>query len=189
MLFKLPSEVEEILIKPLLWLSPVIFFLRKEKLGLASLGITSKKLFPSIYLSLALGSIFAIEGVAVNFMKYKSTDFSANLGSNLFLMTFLLSFATAISEEITFRGYLFNRVWQILGNEWWANLTTSLVWALVHIPIAIFWWELDPFATVSYLFLITLFGIGSAFIFARTKNVVSSILLHVLWAWPVILFR
>jgi membrane protease YdiL (CAAX protease family) len=30
---------------------------------------------------------------------------------------------------------------------------------------------------------------GSAFIFSRTKNIWGSILLHVLWAWPIILFR
>jgi hypothetical protein len=46
-LFKLPEEIEEIIVKPLLWLVPVFILLRKEKLGLTSIGITSKNLFPS----------------------------------------------------------------------------------------------------------------------------------------------
>jgi len=151
--------------------------------------VTTKNLFPSLYLALALGVLFALEAVIINFVKYESIDFSANLGQDPFLIALGLSFATAVSEEIAFRGYLFNRVWRVLGDEWRANLITSTIWALIHVPIAIFWWELNPTNTVLYLFLTTLFGIGSAWVFARTKNVASSILLHVLWEWPIILFR
>lgn len=189
MLFKLPVELEELVIKPLVWLLPLYLILKREKAGLSSLGITSKNLFPAIYLSLSLGILFAIEGVLVNIVKYKAIDFSANLGENPFLVALGLSFATAISEEITFRGYVFNRMWSALADEWKANLLTSFVWALIHIPIAIFWWELSFAGTIGYLILTTIFGIGSAFVFARTKNVASSILLHVLWEWPIVLFR
>jgi hypothetical protein len=189
MLFKLPIEIEELLIKPLVWLVPVYILVKKEKLGLASLGITRKNLFPALYLALALGVLFALEAVLINFVKYSSIDFSANLGSGSFLVALGLSFATAISEEIAFRGFLFNRVWHALGNPWRANLITSFFWALIHIPISIFWWKLGPSNTILYLFLTTLFGIGSAFVFAKTKNVASSVLLHVLWEWPLVLFR
>jgi membrane protease YdiL (CAAX protease family) len=52
-----------------------------------------------------------------------------------------------------------------------------------------FVWNLDFSAGVSYLFITAIFGFGSAFLFAKTGNVASSILLHVLWEWPIILFR
>jgi len=100
-----------------------------------------------------------------------------------------LSFATALSEEVAFRGYLFNRVWYVLKNEWSANLITSVLWAAVHVPITFFVWKLDASAAGLYLLLTAIFGVGSAFVFARTKNIFSSILLHVLWEWPIILFR
>jgi len=61
--------------------------------------------------------------------------------------------------------------------------------SLIHVPIAVFWWELSLGATLGYLLLTTVFGIGSAFAFARTKNVAASIFLHVLWEWPIMLFR
>lgn len=189
MIFKFPEEVEELFIKPVVWLIPVFYLLKKEKLGLKSLGITTENLFPAIYLALGLGVIFAIEGVIVNFVKHGGVDFSANIGQKAFIFALGLSLVTAISEEITFRGYLFNRVWHALKNEWLANILTSVVWALVHLPIAIFWWKLSVTGTAGYLILITIFGFGSAFIFARTKNIISSILLHVMWAWPIILFR
>ncbi len=188
-LFKLPEEIEELVIKPVIWLLPVFYLVRKEKLGLKSIGITGKNLFPAIYLALALGVVFAIEGVFINLLKYGEFNFSANIGQRAIFAALGLSLATGISEEISFRGYLFNRVWHALGSEWSANIITSLVWGLVHIPIAIFWWELSLAGILGYLLLTTLFGIGSAFVFARTKNVTSSILLHLLWEWPIILFR
>ena len=188
-LFKLPEEIEELFIKPVVWLVPVFYFVRKEKLGLESVGITGKNLFPAIYFALGLGAIFAIEAIIINFVKYGGFDFSANIGQKVLLVSLGLSFATAVSEEISFRGYLFNRVWKALGKEWSANLVTSFVWALIHVPITFFVWKLSFPSAFLYLFLTTLFGIGSAFVFARTKNVASSILLHVLWEWPIILFR
>lgn len=189
LIFKLPDEVEELFLKPLIWLVPLVFLLKKEKLGISSLGITLKNLFPAIYFSLGLGAIFALEAIILNFAKYGSFVFAANIGDKFILSSIGLSFVTAFSEEISFRGYIFNRVWKALGNEWIANLTTSAVWGLIHIPVAVFVWKLDFSAAIVYLLLTTLFGIGSAFVFARTKNVFGSILLHVLWEWPIILFR
>ncbi len=188
-LFKLPEELENLLIKPLIWLVPVILLVRREKLGPKSLGLTFKNLFSSIYLVLILGVFFVIVGLVVNYIKYQSFSFTREVGNSSFLTALLLSFATGITEEITFRGYIFNRMWHALGDEWKANYIVSILWALVHIPIAIFWWKLNLAGTAGMLILITIFSIGSSYVFARTKNVASSILLHMLWEWPIILFR
>jgi uncharacterized protein len=188
-LFKLPEEIEEVIIKPLLWLVPVFILLRKEKLGLSSIGVTYKNIFPAIYFSIALGIVFAIEGFLINIIKYKGIDFSANIGNTPLLIALAISFVTAISEELTFRGYIFGRLWHALGSELWSNLITSVLWALVHIPVAIFWWQLDFGGTMGLLALTTIFGIASAIIYARTKNIFASVLLHVFWEWPIILFR
>ncbi|MFZ5933224.1 MAG: CPBP family intramembrane glutamic endopeptidase [Patescibacteria group bacterium] len=188
-LFKLPEEIEEIIVKPIVWLIPVFVFLRKERQGLGSIGITAKNLFPAVYFALGLGAFFVIESLIINFVKYEGLNFAANIGEKPLLAALGLSFATALSEEISFRGYLFNRVWYALGKEWPANIATSVVWGLVHVPIAFFVWKLQASSALVYLFLTTLFGVGSAFVFARTRNVFSSVLLHVLWEWPLILFR
>ncbi|MEK7061118.1 MAG: CPBP family intramembrane glutamic endopeptidase, partial [Patescibacteria group bacterium] len=185
-LFKLPDNVEETVLKPIIWLVPIFFILKKERLSLCSLGITYKNLFPAIYLSLGLGAIFAIEAIFLNFLKYKTFNFGANMGEGGLVLSLMISFATAFSEEVSFRGYIFNRLWGVLNNEWLANIITSIVWTLVHVPITIFVWKLSLSAAILYLFLTLLFGMGSAFVFARTKNVFSSIFLHVLWQWPII---
>lgn len=189
-LFKLPDEIEELIIKPIVWLIPVFYLLKVEKRGLSSLGVTLKNLFPAVYYALGLGAFFVLEAVIVNYLKYEGQfNLGANLGALPLIPALGLSFATAISEELTFRGYIFTRVWNFLKNEALSNVITSLFWAMIHVPITIFVWKLDLSAALVYLFLTTLFGVGSSFVFARTKNIFSSILLHVLWQWPIILFR
>lgn len=189
-LFKLPDEVEELVIKPVIWLLPVLFLLKKEKKGFDSIGITLKNLFPAIYYALGLGAFFVIEAVFVNFVKYGGQfDLGANIGNMSLMPALGLSLATAISEEITFRGYIFTRINGYIKNDLWSNLVTSLFWSVIHVPVTVFVWKLDLTASLTYLFLTAIFGVGSAFVFSKTKNITSSILLHVLWQWPIILFR
>lgn len=189
-LFQLPSEVEELVIKPILWLTPIYYFVfKKENLGLSSLGFTLKNIFPAVYMAIGLGAVFVMEGVLTNFLKYGSLNFAANIGSAPFMTSLGLSFATAFSEETAFRGYVFTRIWAATKNEWLANIATSLLWTAIHVPIAFFVWQLSLPAGLVYLALTAVFGVGAAFVYARTKNIVSPILLHVLWEWPIILFR
>lgn len=189
-LFQLPEQIEELFIKPVVWILPVLYLVRVERQTLESIGITTKSLFPAIYYALGLGAFFVIEALIINFVKYGGQfNLGANIGNLPLLPALGLSFATAISEELAFRGYIFTRVWKFMKNEVYANLLTSVFWAMIHVPITIFVWKLDFTAAVTYLVLTTIFGVGSAFVFARTKNIVSPILLHVLWQWPIILFR
>ncbi len=188
-LFKLPDNVEELVIKPILWLVPIYFLIHKEGFGASSLGLTFKNLFPSIYLSIGLGAIFVLEGLVTNFLKYGHFSFGANIGSAPLMVTLGLSFATAFSEETAFRGYVFSRLNYALKNELTANLIQTVIWTAIHVPIAFFVLNLNLPAALVYLSITAIFGLGSAFVFARTNNVWGSILLHVLWEWPIILFR
>lgn len=189
LLFQLPEQIEETIVKPVVWLLPFAIILTKERATLASLGFTLNNFFASIYYSLGLGAIFVIEGIVINLVKYGGLNFGANIGSLPFLTSLTLSFATAFSEEVVFRGYVFTRLWHAIKNEWNANLLSTLAWTAVHTPIVFFVWKLDLQAAILYLMLTTVFGLASAFVFARTRNIMSSILLHVLWSWPIILFR
>lgn len=195
-LFKLPESVEELFLKPIVWLLPLFIILLREKGGPPRLAVfgeagwTTKNLFPALYLSIGLGVLFAVEGALVNSIKYGGSFNFLKVVPNqtLFFSAIGLSLVTAVSEETVFRGFMFNRLLAVLG-EWRANLTTSVAWALVHLPITIFVFRYDSAGVLTFLFLTFLFGAASAFVFARTGNVLSSVLLHVFWEWPILLFR
>lgn len=188
-LFRLPDPVEETIVKPILWLVPILWFIKKEGFGISSLGITLKRFLPAILLSLGLGAIFIGEGLLTNFLKYGGFHLGANLGSTPFMASLGLSFITAFTEETAFRGYIFGRLLVALKSELSANIIQTVLWTAIHIPIAFFVWGYTLSQGAVYLFLTAIFGMGSAFIFARTKNIAGSVLLHVLWEWPIILFR
>jgi len=188
-LFQFPDSIEELVIKPILWLLPLFYFVRKERASISSLGITLKNLFPAIYLSLGLGSVFVIEGLLSNYLKYGNFNFAANIGSTPLMASLGLSLATAFSEETAFRGYIYSRLASVMKGEFGANIIQTILWTGIHIPIAFFVWNYTLSQGLVYLFVTAIFGMGSAFIFSRTKNVFGSIFLHVLWEWPIILFR
>ena len=188
-LFQFPENIEELIIKPVVWLLPIVYFLKKEHLGLDSVGITLKNLFSSVYLSLGLGAVFLIEALATNYFKYGAFNFGANIGTGMLLPSLGLSFATAVSEETAFRGYIFGRLSYVIKNELWANLIQAVLWTAIHVPIAFFILKMNLATGLVYLFITAVFGIGSAFVYGRTRNVFGSIFLHVLWEWPIILFR
>ncbi|MBI4033288.1 MAG: CPBP family intramembrane metalloprotease [Candidatus Blackburnbacteria bacterium] len=193
-LFKLPDAVEEAVLKPLVWLIPTIWLVRREGLGLASLGWTFKNLWKSIYIAIGLGVLFAAVAVLANLVKYNgSPNFSLPPGvpgtAPLFFGALGLSLVTAISEETVFRGFIFNRLWRILKNELFANVVTTLGWAIIHIPVLIFVYKLGLSEISVRAILTAAFGFGSAFVFARTGNIAPSILLHLFWGWTITLFR
>jgi len=187
----LPGWVEEVILKPIVWLVPTFFIVREvERQPLSSLGWTSKNLFPSLYWGIGLGMVFVLEGVATNIIKYSGLNFGAlQVSPQTFLGAFFLSFATAVSEETVFRGYIFNRLFKIWKKEWLANFASSALFSFIHLPIAVFGLGYTPTVMLIYLFLVLIYGFGAAFVFARTENIVSCILLHVFWSWPVILFK
>ncbi|MDO8503921.1 MAG: type II CAAX endopeptidase family protein [bacterium] len=193
-LFKFPDTVEEAFLKPLVWLIPVIWLVRKESLGLASLGWTFKNLWKSIYIAIGLGVLFAAVAVLANAVKYGGApNFSlpagVPAGGTLFFGMLLLGLITAVSEETVFRGFIFNRLWRILKNELFANVVTTLGWAIIHIPVLIFVYKLGLYDISVRTVLTGAFGFGSAFVFARTGNIAPSILLHLFWGWTITLFR
>lgn len=196
LIFRFPEAVEEVVLKPLVWLVPlayILFYKEKARSFAAagvSLGWTTKNLFKSIYLAIGLGVLFAVEGALLNSIKYGgSFNFlQLSLTSAAFAGALGLSLATAVSEETVFRGYIFGRLVRVLG-ETKAAVATSIGWSAVHLPIVVFVFKYDPGQITSFLLLTFLFGIASAFVYARTGNILSSVLLHVFWEWPIILFR
>jgi uncharacterized protein len=187
----LPIWVEEFILKPIIWLGPLFWLVFKiEKQDLTSLGITKKNLFKALYWGIGLGFIFAFEGLLTNVIKYKGFQATGeSLGILFFLGSILTSFATAFSEETVFRGYIFNRLCKIWDNELLANVVSSFLFTVIHLPIGIFVLGYKPLVMLAYLVFVFIFGFGSSFVFARSKNLASSILLHVFWSWPIILFK
>jgi membrane protease YdiL (CAAX protease family) len=188
-LFDLPDITEEVIIKPLIWLLPIVYLLKKEGAGVESVGIKAGGIFSSLYFVIFLGAIFALTGAAAHYIKYNGIEFEAFIGNENLVDAILLSFVTAVSEEIAFRGYIYSRLSHGLTGEWAAHIVTAALWVMIHLPIVIIGFKLGVGAVLAYSLLMFVYSIGASFLVRKTGNIFSTIALHVLWQWPIVLFR
>lgn len=189
--FRFPEWLEEIIIKPLIWLTPTfLIVLYQEKRKLSMLGLSTNNFFKNIYLGWGLGAFFAIEGLIANAFKYRGLLFvPMGLGVFDLLLMLLVSLFTAFSEELVFRGYIMNRLEEVMENELLANFISAILFSLIHIPIAVFVLQYNLNSLFSYLFLMLVLGVANGFIFSRTRTIVAPTISHALWNFSVILFR
>lgn len=190
-LFKLPDTVEEVILKPVIWLIPLFYFLHKEKRGLSSIGWTFKNLFQGIYFGIGLGVLFSLAAVLSNLVKYGGVaNFSSSILQNQnVLLALAIAFITAISEETVFRGFILTRLINFLKDTYLAIIITTIGWIIIHIPVLIFVNQLDFSSLLIQIILAGIFSLGSCFVYLKTNNIMASILVNVLWGFPILLFR
>ena len=188
LIFRLPDDIEEIILKPVIWLGPTFWIVFQiEKKSLASLGYSAKHFGQDVLRGLAFGVLFIIVGLSLNYLRF-GRFYTSNLPfKEIFLPSLLLAFITAISEETVFRGYIMNRLQGILKSWGAANIISSFGFSLVHLPISIFVYHYNLPQIFIFLVLIFLSSLGSGVAFSWTKTIWASILVHVFWTWPVIL--
>lgn len=187
LIFRLPEAFEEIVLKPLVWLGPTFYIVFvKEKRGFSSLGYTKKSFLPGIKKGLLFGIVFFIVGLSINYLKNSGVSF---VWENNFLTSLALVLITAISEETVFRGYIQNRLEELCKNSWLANIIASIGFCLVYLPISVLVYRYNIPQVFIFLVLVFLSSFGSGIFFSWTKGIWASILIHVFWSWPLLLFK
>jgi len=190
LIFRLPEDIEEIILKPLLWLGPTFYIVFKiEKRKFSSLGYSVKNFLPDVGKGLLFGILFLLFGFSLNYLNYGYFSWQ-NLPPREFLLpALILSLITAISEETVFRGYLMNRLAEVTKSWGAANLISSVGFALIHLPIVIFVFHYSLPQVFIFLTLVFLSSLGSGLLFSWTRTIWASVLIHVFWVWPVVLLK
>ncbi|MDP1722199.1 MAG: CPBP family intramembrane metalloprotease [Candidatus Gottesmanbacteria bacterium] len=188
---KLPEWADEFIAKPLVFLGPVLWYVyHKEKRTIESLGFTTKNLFMNLYVGLGFGFVFALEGIAANAIKYGKIQINPIAAFEQYGMVILLvlSVATAISEEILNRGFLFGRIMEKTKSLPYASLLSTVLFMLLHVPILLTSLHLQ--GTMLVLFFLTDFilGMANSLLYFNTKSLLAPILVHVFWNMTVALY-
>lgn len=189
--FRFPEWFDEYLVKPIFWIGLVFYVtLSIEKRSLTSIGLSGQQLFKNIYIGLGIGTLFALEGIVVNFIKYGRWSFvPSSSSSEEFIFLVITSFVTGFVEELFSRGYLMSRFMELLKSEVFANLFSSLLFVFIHLPVAIFILHYSFSDLIIYLWTIFLLGLANGYIFARTKTIVAPTVSHAMWNLSIVLFR
>ncbi len=189
--FKLPEAVDEFVAKPLVFVLPVLWYvLKKEKRNLSSLGLTGKRFFTSLYIGLGFGFVFAIEGIASNVIKYGKIQINPIVALDQYGLGLLLvlSFATAFSEELLNRGFLFNRIMEKTKSLPYAALLSTVLFTLLHVPILVTSLKLHGVTLVLFFVTDFILGLANSMLFFTTGGLLAPILVHIFWNMTVALY-
>lgn len=186
--FFFPEWVDELLLKPIVFLGPVFYHLKKEKKSWMEVGIRKGNLYGDIYLGLFLGFVFALEGLAANYLKYGRFSFATILAlkGRGILFYLILSLATSFSEEVLGRGFFFTNLYKKSKETMLSAVGSSLLFLSLHLPIAFI--NLSSWTLIVYLLSVFILGVINSFLFKIRKTVTLPILVHCFWNMTVALY-
>ncbi len=170
---------------------PVLWYVKsREKATLASIGLTGKNLFTSIYIGLGFGFVFALEGLAANAIKYGKIEIVPIAAFEQYGMgmLILLSAATAFSEEVLSRGFVFSRLMKGNKGLMYSAFLSTLMFVVLHIPILAFGLKLQGVALLLFFVTDFILGFANALLLYNTGSLVAPILVHIFWNMTVALY-
>lgn len=167
-----PSLVDEVIIKPILWIGPVILVSHIKRINLKGLGF-KKIAFQFLILSIAFGiGLAALQLVPIYLKNPNLLSFPEN--PHILALSLM---GTAFSEEILFRGFFYKQ-FQKYYSGLVSNLIASFLFAFIHLPVLIFDQHIVFAALPNALLPLFLSSIGFGFLFSYTKNLWSPIIAH-----------
>lgn len=192
LIFRFPLAVEEVIMKPFVFLLPVFLRIRTDGKNWAerlnSIGITWKNLFAALAFGLSLGVFYLFVGRMGQLFRFGSSAPYGDTPDNP-VNVIILALATAVSEEILFVGYFLPRLHKLWKAEWKVAAVVAVAFAALHLPILVFHYHFPVGLVIGQFLLTFVLGFGNCVLMLRLKNVVAPILSHALWGIAVLLFR
>lgn len=190
---KMPEWFDELIVKPAVFVVPVLYILFRERKNILELGFKTglREIIGDLYIGVVVGIIFALEGLAANYFKYGRFVFipiTAVAASGGVVPFLIINVATSLWEEILGRGYLYQKLIQASRNQLWAAVSSSFLFLLLHVPIMFTKSNLTGKSFIIYPLSILFLGITNCYLFTLRKSLTLPILLHTFWNMTVALY-
>lgn len=184
--FRLPEWVDEVLIKPIIFiLIPLNLFYMRRLPGFEKRA----NVVNDILLGIGLSFFFAFAAIYANIQKYgvfSSQPILPLAGSGI-IIYLLLSLITSFSEEEFGRGMLFSSLKSKIGVFSGALLSSILMMGL-YLPIVFTVLNLSGLTLMVYFFSIFLLSFVNCFVYENRKSLILPILIHTFWNMSIALF-
>ncbi|GGD50649.1 CPBP family intramembrane glutamic endopeptidase [Muriicola marianensis] len=120
----------------LLLLLIVIWIYFVEKRTISSIGwkkLTAKTVFSGIGLGLVVFILFGILTMVIQVMGLElNRETAALIASQSAPFLLLIALRAAVVEEVLYRGYAFERMYELTNSKWLAGLIPVIIFTLVH---------------------------------------------------------
>jgi len=158
---RLPEVIEELWFKPVLWLIPLFWWNLALKESIVMFG---KKWRKSILFGFIVGLFYFF------LLKYKDLG-RFSLDINLIGV----ALATAVTEELTFSGFVVGYLEKMRKGRMFNLLITGLMTAAIRLPILLFFYKATYEEILGVVLIVLMSGIINAWIRVKTGNVAGSI--------------
>ena len=189
--FKLPEWFDEFIAKPIVFILPVYFYIKRveKKEFFSALDFKFRLTGQDILFSFLIGGIFSFSAILANTLKFnKLVLFQSEIGVNTFFILLITALATAISEEILSRGFILKRLYQESKNIYSSSFFASILFFFLHVPILFTNHRLTGDQLLLFMGTDLMLSLVTSFVFLDRKNLLVPILIHTFYNLSIILF-
>jgi len=189
--FKMPDWFDEFLAKPLIFIIPVYYYIKRieKKHFFKDIFLTKKLFVQDLTIGFVIGLLFLISAVLGNFVKFKKIMLFPNpIPFQNVVLFLLMALATGISEEILSRGFVLKRLYEESKNILTSSFFASILFFFLHVPIL--FTNIKITGGLLLLFMITDVGLSLvlSFLFLSRKSLTLPILIHAFYNLAIMLF-
>lgn len=190
LIFRLPEEIEETFLKPFVFVGAILFIEHPKKAVKFFLDVWGRgKWLPSMFLGLIFGLIYVTFYGVSSILTFGKLELGNDVIASMWGSFLGISLVTAVWEEWVFSGYMLKAFNAAFRSVWVARITTAFLFALIHVPILLFWYKFTPGVMLFQFGLLFLLGIGNTILMGLSKNLLAPVLSHTLWGVAIFLFR
>jgi len=181
--FKLPEWFDEFLAKPLVFVLPILVYIKSvEKKDILSGLLISKdyKVFIKEFLiSVGVGLILMLTALVSIYLRFKKISFIGHFPTlNTFGIILLTALATGITEEILSRGFVLKRLYEESKNAYSASFFASILFFFLHVPILFANNRISGNMLLMFMTTDLLLSMVNGLIMIQRKSLTVPILIH-----------
>lgn len=161
---------------------PVFWFASRSRFVASEIGLNSEKLFPGLFLGLAIGGLYGFAGLIAEAVRGREIVQAAFYLMPEFWWLAFLAFLTAWWESLFFFGLPVQYVRSVAS--WLSDILLGsfvvVFFLLFHAPLRIIVTGPTP-AFFVQMGVLALFAIGQFVVYTRTRNMYTLVLSHFFW--------
>lgn len=181
--FKLPEWFDEFIAKPLVFVSPIIFYIRsvekKEIFSALFIKRDWKSFVKEFFISFGVGLVLLLTALISVYLRYKKVGLFGHFPSvGQFGIIFLTALATGITEEILSRGFVLKRLYEESKNAYSSAFFASILFFFLHVPILFTNNRINGSMLLMFMATDLLLSMVNGLIMIQRKSLTVPILIH-----------
>jgi membrane protease YdiL (CAAX protease family) len=181
--FKLPEWFDEFIAKPIVFVLPVIVYIRsvekKEIFSSLFINKNPKVFLKEFFISLGVGLILLLTAILSIYLRFKKISLFDHFPSfNQFGLIVLTALATGITEEILSRGFVLKRLYEESKNAYSSTFFASILFFFLHVPILFVNNKINGSMLLIFMATDLLLSMVTGLIMIQRKSLTVPILIH-----------